>query len=124
MKQNNELADMDLIMRLYEFANTAEVQSAWLTVLHSKIDSYKDFLNLPDYPYTSTHNEQFIKLPRSLQQQIIDKKIRFFVIDGYKVAKDTGMGRRVNTIMQTAFFLISGVLPEAKALELIFFCFR
>ena len=47
LKQNNELANMDLIMRLYEFANTAEVQSSWLTVLHSKIASYEDFLNLP-----------------------------------------------------------------------------
>ena len=47
MKQNNELANMDLIMRLYEFANTAEVQSAWLTVLSSKIRSFQDFLNLP-----------------------------------------------------------------------------
>ncbi len=47
LKQNNELANMDLIMRLYEFANTAEVQSSWLTVLHSKISSYEDFLNLP-----------------------------------------------------------------------------
>jgi len=47
MTQNNELANMDLIMRLYEFANTAEVQSAWLTVLNSKIDSLEDFLKLP-----------------------------------------------------------------------------
>jgi hypothetical protein len=47
MKQNNELANMDMIMRLYEFANTAEVQSAWLTVLDTKISSFDDFLNLP-----------------------------------------------------------------------------
>jgi len=47
MKQNNDLANMDMIMRLYEFANTAEVQSAWLTVLSSKINSFQNFLNLP-----------------------------------------------------------------------------
>ena len=47
LKQNNDLANMDLMMRLYEFANTAEVQSAWLTVLSSKINSYQDFLELP-----------------------------------------------------------------------------
>ena len=46
LKQNHELANMDLIMRLYEFANTAEVQSAWLTVLNSKISSFEDFLKL------------------------------------------------------------------------------
>ena len=47
MKQNNDLANMDLIMRLYEFANTAEVQSAWLTVLNSAINSFQDFMKLP-----------------------------------------------------------------------------
>ncbi len=47
MKQNNELANIDMIMRLYEFANTAEVQAAWLTVLNSKISSFEDFLKLP-----------------------------------------------------------------------------
>ncbi len=59
------------------------------------------------------------KLPRSVQQQIIDKKIRFYVIDGYKVAKETGMGARVNTIMQTCFFAISGVLPRDEAIDSI-----
>ena len=47
MKQNNDLANMDMIMRLYEFANTAEVQSAWLTVLNSKIQTFENFLELP-----------------------------------------------------------------------------
>jgi len=47
MKQNNDLANMDLIMRLYEFANSAEFQSAWLTVLNSEINSFQDFLKLP-----------------------------------------------------------------------------
>ena len=59
------------------------------------------------------------RFPRSVQTQIIDKKIRFYVIDGYKVAKMTGMGARVNTIMQTCFFAISGVLPRDEAIEAI-----
>jgi hypothetical protein len=46
LKQNNEIANMDLIMRLYEFANSAEVQSAWLTVLNSKIASFEQFEEL------------------------------------------------------------------------------
>lgn len=46
MKQNNELANIDMIMRLYEFANTAEVQAAWLTVVNSNIASFEDFLKL------------------------------------------------------------------------------
>jgi pyruvate-ferredoxin/flavodoxin oxidoreductase len=59
------------------------------------------------------------KLPRHAQQEIIDKKIKFYVIDGYKVAQATGMGSRVNTIMQTCFFAISGVLPRDEAIEAI-----
>ncbi|HZY44253.1 MAG TPA: pyruvate:ferredoxin (flavodoxin) oxidoreductase, partial [Anaerolineae bacterium] len=51
-------------------------------------------------------------LPRNAQEHILNKKLKFYVIDGYEVAKQTGMGNRVNTIMQTCFFAISGVLPK------------
>ncbi len=47
LRQNNKQANMDMIMRLYEFANSSEVQSAWLTVLNSKIASFQDFEGLP-----------------------------------------------------------------------------
>ncbi len=47
MKQTNEIADMDMIMRLYEFANTREFQTSWLTVLNSKIKTYEEFESLP-----------------------------------------------------------------------------
>jgi pyruvate-ferredoxin/flavodoxin oxidoreductase len=63
--------------------------------------------------------EVWDKLPQEVQKQIIDKKLRFFVIDAYKVAKETGMGARVNTIMQTCFFNISGVLPAEEAIAKI-----
>jgi pyruvate-ferredoxin/flavodoxin oxidoreductase len=52
------------------------------------------------------------RLPRELQQQMIEKRIRFFVIDAYALAKQVGMGGRINTIMQTCFFGISGILPR------------
>ena len=58
-------------------------------------------------------------LPAKMQQQMISKKIRFYVIDGYAVAEKTGMGKRINTIMQTCFFAISGVLPQADAITAI-----
>ncbi len=58
-------------------------------------------------------------LPRLHQQRIIEKKLRFFVIDAYKVAREAGMGGRINTIMQTCFFAISGVLPREEAIEQI-----
>ncbi len=64
-------------------------------------------------------DEVWDKLPRTIQQEIIDKKLRFFVIDGYKVARETGMGGRINTILQTAFFAISGVLPRDEAIAKI-----
>jgi pyruvate-ferredoxin/flavodoxin oxidoreductase len=58
-------------------------------------------------------------LPRGIQEQIVAKRLRFFVIDGYRVARETGMGGRINTIMQTCFFAISGVLPRAGAIAAI-----
>jgi pyruvate-ferredoxin/flavodoxin oxidoreductase len=58
-------------------------------------------------------------LPVSMQQELLDKKLRFFVIDADRVAEDVGMGRRINTIMQTCFFAISGVLPPAEAIAAI-----
>jgi pyruvate-ferredoxin/flavodoxin oxidoreductase len=56
-------------------------------------------------------------LPRELQQQIIDKKITFFAIDAYDLAKRAGMGSRINTIMQTCFFAIAGLLPRDEAIK-------
>ena len=69
----------------------------------------------------STHGpgEVWDHIPRAVQQQIIDKKLKFYVIDGYAVAKETGMGARINTIMQTCFFAISGVLPKDDAIAAI-----
>jgi len=68
-------------------------------------------------PYSP--DEAWDHLPRTLQGQIIAKKLKFYVIDAYAVAKETGMGVRINTIMQTCFFAISGVLPRDEAIEKI-----
>ena len=64
-------------------------------------------------------DEVWDHLPRTVQRQIIEKKLKFYVIDGYEVAKETGMGGRINTIMQTCFFAISGVLPREEAIAAI-----
>ncbi len=58
-------------------------------------------------------------LPRAAQQQIIDKKLRFYVIDAYRVAKENGMGGRINTVMQTCFFALSGAVPRDEAIAAI-----
>jgi pyruvate-ferredoxin/flavodoxin oxidoreductase len=64
-------------------------------------------------------DEVWDHLPYEVQEAIISKKLRFFVIDAYEVAEKTGMGGRVNTIMQTCFFAISNVLPREEAIEQI-----
>ncbi|MDE3246708.1 MAG: pyruvate:ferredoxin (flavodoxin) oxidoreductase, partial [Acidobacteriota bacterium] len=63
--------------------------------------------------------EVFGTLPFEMQEQIIAKHIKFYTIDAYKVAKESGMGGRINTIMQTCFFAISGVLPQDEAIAAI-----
>lgn len=71
-------------------------------------------LNTPFGP-----DEIWENLPLKVQKGIIEKGLKFFVIDAYEVAKNTGMGVRINTIMQTCFFAISGVLPRDEAIEKI-----
>ena len=56
-------------------------------------------------------------IPVEQQQAIIDKKMQFYVIDAFKIAEKAGMGNRINVVMQAAYFKISGVLPEAEAVE-------
>jgi len=64
-------------------------------------------------------DEVWDSLPKEVQQSIISKKLKFYIIDAFEVAKATGMGVRINTIMQTCFFAISGVLPREEAIEQI-----
>jgi len=64
-------------------------------------------------------NEVWDHLPREVQEQIREKRIHFYVIDAYAVANQTGMKGRINTIMQTCFFAISGVLPREAAIAQI-----
>ena len=68
-------------------------------------------------PYAA--DEVWERLPREVQEQLIDKRIRFYTIDASAVARETGMGGRINTIMQTCFFAISGVLPREEAIAQI-----
>ncbi len=64
-------------------------------------------------------DEVWDHLPREVQEAILEKNLRFYVINAYDVADKTGMGRRINTIMQTCFFAISGVLPREEAIAQI-----
>jgi len=62
-------------------------------------------------------DEVWDELPKEMQQQIVERKIRFFAIDAYDLAKRAGMGTRINTIMQTCFFAIAGLLPKDEAIK-------
>ena len=64
-------------------------------------------------------DEVWDRLPRQVQEQIIRKKLRFYVIDAYRVAREAGIGNRINTVMQTCFFAISGILPKEEAIRKI-----
>jgi pyruvate-ferredoxin/flavodoxin oxidoreductase len=90
--------------------------------------SFLERLNLLKYAETGATfllnspfgpNDVWDKLPRTIQKKIVDRKLKFHVIDGYKVARETGMGARINTIMQTCFFAISNVLPKEQAISAI-----
>jgi len=69
-------------------------------------------LNAPFEP-----DEVWDKLPQQIQETILEKNLKFYTIDAYKVAKELGLGIRINTIMQTCFFAISNVLPRDRAIE-------
>ncbi|MDR2094006.1 MAG: pyruvate:ferredoxin (flavodoxin) oxidoreductase [Treponema sp.] len=57
------------------------------------------------------------EIPVEAQKRILDKKLKFFVIDAAEIARKAGMGNRINTVMQAAYFKVSGVLPEAESVE-------
>ncbi|MEJ2390430.1 MAG: pyruvate:ferredoxin (flavodoxin) oxidoreductase [Gammaproteobacteria bacterium] len=67
----------------------------------------------------ATPDKVWDSLPQKMQQQILDKQIRLYSIDAYAVASQTGMGKRINTVMQTCFFAISGILPRDEAISAI-----
>jgi len=62
-------------------------------------------------------DEVWKNIPRKVQEQIVAKKLKVYAIDAYKVAEETGMGNRINSVMQTCFFAISGVLPREEAIS-------
>jgi pyruvate-ferredoxin/flavodoxin oxidoreductase len=66
-------------------------------------------------PYPAT--EVWDRLPIEVQQTIIDKQLKFYVVDGYRVASEAGLEGRFNTVMQTCFFALSGILPKEQAID-------
>jgi pyruvate-ferredoxin/flavodoxin oxidoreductase len=91
------------------------------TVFLEKYDMLRNLVQggtfLLNAPWSAA--EVWSNIPIEVQQQILSKKLKFHVIDAYKVAADSGMGMRINTIMQVCFFAISGVLPREQAIAQI-----
>jgi pyruvate-ferredoxin/flavodoxin oxidoreductase len=83
-------------------------------MLDSAVEGATFLLNAP---YEA--DEVWDHLPRAVQQQILDKKLKFYAINAYEVARQTGMGARINTIMQTCFFKLANVIPADEAIEKI-----
>lgn len=83
-------------------------------MLRDAVEGGVFLLNTPYGP-----NEVWDHLPRTTQQRIIEKRLKFYVIDAVKVARACNMGGRINTVMQVCFFAISGVLPREQAIEAI-----
>ena len=86
-----------------------------------KYDMLKDLKEGGVFLLNSIYNKDEVwdKLPKEVQQRIIDKKAKFYVIDAYEVAQKTGMGVMINTIMQTCFFNIANVIPAEQAISYI-----
>ncbi len=61
----------------------------------------------------------FAELPREVQETIIEKNLKFYVVDAFRVAHDVGLDRRISAIMQTCFFALSGVMPQEGAIPLV-----
>jgi len=88
------------------------------------LDKYDMLSNLEEggtFLLTTTFNKDQIwdQLPAEVQKQLIDKKTKFYIIDALHLAEAIGLGARINMIMQTAFFLISGILTKAEAVKAI-----
>lgn len=98
--------------------NKANFIACHQTVFLDKFDILEDAIPGATFLLNSTTpaDKVWDTLPRGYQEHIINKKLNFYVIDAYSVARDSGMRNRINTIMQTCFFAISNVLPRDEAL--------
>jgi len=83
-------------------------------ILANAVEGATFLLNSPYGP-----DEVWDQLPEEMQRAIIDKKLKFYVIDAYSVAHEAEMGAHINVIMQTCFFAISGILPKDEAIAQI-----
>jgi pyruvate-ferredoxin/flavodoxin oxidoreductase len=108
-------------IRSIYLVNQANFVACHQPVFLERYDMLKELVPGGTFLLNTIYSKEEIwdQLPRILQKGLIDKKAKFYVIDAVKVAKATGMGARINTIMQTCFFALSGVLPREEAIQQI-----
>ncbi|WP_072621209.1 pyruvate:ferredoxin (flavodoxin) oxidoreductase [Spirulina major] len=109
------------LIRSTYLINQANFVACHQSIFLEKLEMLKDaaqgatfLLNSADGP-----DQVWGKLPLEVQEQIVRKGLKFYVINAFKVARDSGMGGRINTVMQTCFFALSGVLPKEEAIAQI-----
>jgi len=86
-----------------------------------KIDMLSNAEEGATFLLTTSHNKDEVwdTLPVEVQEQLISKKMKFYIIDAISLAEEIGLGARINMIMQTAFFIISGIIPKEDAVKSI-----
>jgi len=125
-KKSGSLTVSHLRFGVNPIESTYLINSANFVACHhfnylAKYDILKDAepgaIFLLNAPYDK--DEVWSKLPARIQEEIVEKKLKFYTINAYSVARETGMGNRINTILQTCFFAISNVLPREEAIAKI-----
>ncbi len=101
--------------------HTANFIACHQTVFLEKMDMLSDAVEGATFLLNTKASKDVVWdiLPEKVQNDLINKKMKFFIIDAYKVGNETGMGARINTIMQTCFFAISNIFPKEKAISMI-----
>ncbi len=101
--------------------NQANFIACHQTVFLDKMDMLYDAIEGSTFLLNTKFSKEEIwaTLPKKVQQDLISKKMNFYVVDAYKVAEEVGLGARINSIMQTCFFAISKILPAEEAISLI-----
>ncbi len=101
--------------------NRANFIACHQQVFLEKLDMLKEAMEGATFLLNTKISKEQVwdSLPEKVQKDLIQRKMKFFVIDAYKVGDETGMGARVNTIMQTCFFAISNIFPKEEAIKMI-----
>jgi pyruvate-ferredoxin/flavodoxin oxidoreductase len=101
--------------------NKANFIACHQTVFLEKMDMLKDAIEGATFLLNTQASKEDVwdSLPQKVQEDLITKKMRFHIIDAYKVAGETGMGVRINTVMQTCFFAISNIFSKEESIKMI-----